>query len=25
VLTLIEVVVTAFQDHLIQAETEHPG
>jgi Family of unknown function (DUF6511) len=25
VLTLIEVVVTAFQDHLIQAETERPG
>jgi hypothetical protein len=25
VLTLIEVVVTAFQDHLIKAETEHPG
>jgi hypothetical protein len=25
VLTLIEVVVTAFQDHLIQAEMERPG
>ena len=25
VLTLIEVVVTAFQDHLIQAETERAG
>jgi Family of unknown function (DUF6511) len=25
VLTLIEVVVTAFQDHLIQAETEPTG
>ena len=25
VLTLIEVVVTAFQHHLIQAETERPG
>jgi hypothetical protein len=25
VLTLIEVAVTAFQDHLIQAETERPG
>jgi hypothetical protein len=25
VLTLIEVVVTAFQDHLIRAETERPG
>jgi hypothetical protein len=24
-LTLIEVVVTAFQDHLIQAETERAG
>lgn len=24
VLTLIEVVVTAFQDHLIRAEAEHP-
>jgi hypothetical protein len=25
VLTLIEVVVTAFQDHLINAEMERPG
>jgi hypothetical protein len=25
VLTLIEVVITAFQDHLIQAETERAG
>jgi len=25
VLTLIEVVVTAFQEHLIQAEAERPG